>query len=263
MIKSTDYLKSKKTSPAYITAADFLVVPHHGSKSQFLIDRIYSDIKIQKKNLKKPNSLVSFFTNLFQSFMKDEFEIKLTKYKKEFSELGENDTILDTYFYLGAIETHVAHIEKIRDYRKRQTLHEIITVLGELVERFSESNLIKLRDLEATLRVIEGEDPSRVVFCVDEFYPSINEIKATIQDKIKVLGKKLILLLRFKFPLGGRDIRQSYRNIVRIIFKNMDDQSGDDVNLFVYNLLKQHFSITLNHVNYVQYIRKGAARIDP
>ena len=242
---------SPKSSFPFVTASDFLNVSHHGIKTQFLIDHIYSDIKIQKKNLKKTNYFTGLFKSFFDSFIKTEFENKLAKYKNE---LNESTEILDTYYYGGATVSYFTHIDKFRDYEKRQTLLEIIAVLNELIKGHSESHLEKLAELESTLKEINGEQENCIVY-VNEFYPVITEIKASIKANIKGLRKKLPLLIRFKYRMVGRDIRESFRNIIRIIFKNMDDQSGDDDNLFVYNfiqlqIINQKFWFHEQEINY-------------
>lgn len=65
-----------------------------------------------------------------------------------------------------------------------------------------------------------------------------------LRDQIKLLCYQVSNLLGKKIVLFSRDLRQSYRNIIKFRFKNMDDESAHK------NVLKTEFFITfLDSIN--------------
>jgi hypothetical protein len=65
----------------------------------------------------------------------------------------------------------------------------------------------------------------RIYAAIAEFRQAIVE---TLKQQLKLITKHLVILLRKMLRCLKRDIRKQYRDIIRFLFKNMDDQSGDD-----------------------------------
>jgi len=76
-----------------------------------------------------------------------------------------------------------------------------------------------------------------------------NELKDIVKNTIKVVSRTLRNIFKTVKLFIRRDLRSQYRNIIHFLFKNMDDNSGDNEYLFSTNGKKQ-FSFILNRYHY-------------
>lgn len=216
----------------------------HGEPKQLLVDDLFLSIKQEKKKLKKTTSLLDTISDFLRIFQIDEYKRKLNQYER----LLENSKISRTdfsYNYSCSDEDLFNAIR--RKYCNESLLQRGITVLRELLIDDDDEKTKEFKEIEKVLELQGLFGSSTNVW--EEVYNSLSEIseyRERITNSIQKTQKLIGYYLRRKYKILGRDIRQCYRNIVRFKFKNMDDQSGDDNNLFSKKNRESNF-IILNY----------------
>lgn len=122
---------------------------------------------------------------------------------------------------------------------KEKILHELIEVTEKLKTYYYDLELIDhFRSLEIELSFYL--DYGDRILLNPEIYSSFFVIHET-KEALKTLRKVLNSFLGKKFIAFIRDIRQSFRNIIKFLFKNMDDEGVEN------NVLKKIFLKTLSN----------------
>lgn len=207
------------------------------ANSQILTDSINLLIKEGKKEQKLLQSLINRYRH-------KQFKKKLLEYETRINDLDKSHFSLFD-FHSSSDEVY---FEKIRDRQKRDLLQKIVHLLNDLLLVFDESKLKEVEFLESRLTECDKLPP--VLFYppdYDDWKQWNNEVSFIESTLINLKALRFSLVKR-KWKLVGRDIRQFFRRIIRFLFKNMDDQSGDNDNVIVNYFKHLHFITSLNFV---------------
>lgn len=215
--------------------------------NQFAIDEINSSIKIEKEKIKKPLNFILQLENFFAQIAKSELQRKFLKYQKILNDNKDFSFAKEIVFF--EIEGCGYNVVS-ENNNKASLLTHITSILKELLITYDNSKEKELRELECSFNSIYGNnDQYSSIHELTDLLIDISELKESVLNPLKKLKGRLQFYFKNKNKNTCIDIRQSYRRIVHFLFKNMDDESADDNNLFVTNL--QQFitsSINFNHV---------------
>jgi hypothetical protein len=220
--------------------------------NQFAIDEINSSIKIEKVKIKKPLLILQELNEAVREISQSEFQSKLSKYQQILS------TTVNFSFStrIGYFEIPGCCCQIASDYNNRASLlTQITNILEELLITFNTSKAEELRELEYSFNFLYGnKNQYDSIHELSDLLFDITQVKELILNPLNSLKSQLKIYFKNKSKNTCIDIRQFYRRKVRFLFKNMDDKSGHDNNLFVTNL-KQQFITTLIDFNHVQPFR--------
>lgn len=216
------------------------------SKNQIIVDGLNKQIAKEKIRVKKTTSIFESFAFLINEVRKSEIKRKLLKYERVLARPNKYAVYFYSAIDLGETKSDIYDL-KLQQHKRETVLIKIVESLKDLSKSYDEQKWNKLKELEKNYERLSSKDIYSLMDIEDLLVSSIDEIreiKNIIQKGLKDLRKKRSLILKANSNNLRRDIRQFFRCIVRFIFKNMDDESGDN-KLLVTNL-KQQF-ITLKH----------------
>jgi len=133
-------------------------------------------------------------------------------------------------------------LESIREgfIKKERVLIRLISVIDKIIENSNDVSLrSEFNSLEEELSLyLDGIDHFLQHKSIYQIIFSVHELK----DKLRTLRNYLRHVIKYFSLRTYRDLRQSFRNIIKFLFKNMDDES--DAN----DVLRFSISTTLfNH----------------
>jgi len=209
--------------------------------AQMEIDALYKELRIQKKKL-KPVVTLSLWGKFRQKGLKKRLEIYIGKLEQ----IQRRDFSVSSKQSLSEIIKQ--QDQKLQLIKQRQYVEGIIVLLNEQIRFFERKNALRIKILESGLKQIEnGTDNTRLeLHSLEDYISSMGVLEA--ETKIQFIRKVLERIRPIRFTIRRIDFRESYRTIVKMRFKNMDDQSGDDSKMLLINL-KRLFLLSQNHIH--------------
>lgn len=232
------------------------------NNNQIYIDDINKSIRLEKKKIKKADTFLQVLTNFLSRISNSDLKRKLRRYESASNISINYNTVISCLRY--DANCNSLNYSGIRPNNREYLLNEIKLTLNSLIEEYDESLALKLKGLENQFTSLEFKiNPVSISRLDDDFLfilEDIREYKENLHSHLNKLRSKLIILCSNKSISLKRDIRKSYRNIIHFIFKNMNDQSGDDNNLFFQQFQNTNY-YTLNHVIHEQKLNYRTIRI--
>ena len=112
--------------------------------------------------------------------------------------------------------------------RRILILERLITLCDLIIQTGDSKAMSEVKELEILLANYLNKYESiylSIYGVTNRYY--ISEIKKELKSKLSSLRSQLRFLFKSKFhPSNIRDLRQSYRCLVKILFKNMDDEAS-------------------------------------
>lgn len=190
--------------------------------------------------------------NLFMEKRKLESQIFYEDKKSYFKKLlAQSQSLISSYEYYCSKQDSV-HLDvqsrffnffpNIENhYAKEDILSKLISVSDKLILHYDNQDLKdEFKKLELELHnYLDGYD--LLVFHLGRISKASNTSDLKVQ--LHYIKNELYFSLRNKFLAVSRDLRQSFRDIIKFLFKNMDDESHD------HNALKTNFLTALYYQN--------------
>ena len=190
--------------------------------------------------------------NLFIEKRKLESQIFYEDKKSYFKKLlAKSQSIISSYEYYSSKQDSIHLDVQTRlfnfypnienHYAKEDILSKLISVSDKLILHYDNQDLKdEYKNLERELNnYLDGYD--LLVFHLGLISKASNVSELKVQ--LHYIKNELYFSLRNKFLAVSRDLRQSFRDIIKFLFKNMDDESHD------HNALKTNFFTALYYQN--------------
>ncbi len=219
---------------------------------QIAITDVFTSIKEVKAELKGASFSVPVYIEELNELFKSKrsfFVSKLQKYSSTFNsnkEWVKNPTVPDGFSYLSGnkfpnVDISIWQYNIEHDQRK---LEKIIAILKRILDYSELGDIAEFYKLEK-----EFTNPWAIIserhssfYLIDQIFSENDELSNLLSQ----LRKKLKYLLCFRYTKVCRDLRQLFRNIVRFLFKNMSDESGEG-DFSLYARYRQKSLTFLNH----------------
>jgi hypothetical protein len=221
--------------------------------NQFIIDEINSSIKIEKEKIKKPLLFLEHLEKFLFQITKSELQRKLLKYQKILNETKDfSFTTKIGFFEIPGYDYKI--VSEDNNNSKVSLLTQITDILEELLITYNDSKEKELRNLEYSFNFLyRNNNQSASIHELADLFFDITELKEFVLSPLNKLKSRLQFYFKSKNKSACIDIRQSYRRIIHFLFKNMDDESGNDNNLFVTNLKQFITSSIIDHVQLLRF----------
>lgn len=206
---------------------------------QAQLDSLFLEINDTKISVKKLNAQHEQLDKQNREWRQEYYRSKLERYqallrktRQDLEQYQENER---GESFLATVNYYFFCTPKIKKLQKKQ---DILSDLVEITRRLSLDPVVYLDDfvlkLEKKLIGLTCEDDA--FFLLEEPYFEATFVvvkKRELERKLKALRKTLRFISKVARRRFCRDLRYSYRTIIRFLFKNMDDLSSDDNGLFL------------------------------
>jgi len=188
-----------------------------------------SKVLIQLKQIQIDNLFLEkrrIESHIFYEGKKNYFKRLLAKSQDviksyEFYASSENPILFDLQTSLWNFFPNIKH-----HYAKETLLSKLISVTDKLILHYDDLDLKnEYKKLELELNsYLDGYD--LLVLHLESLSKKsdVSELKV----RLHYIKNEIFYSLRSKFLLVSRDLRQSFRDIIKFLFKNMDDESHDN-----------------------------------
>jgi hypothetical protein len=215
-------------------------------KDQLVLERLQNTLKAIKKGQDDTLQLLNdqlIFAFLERDFARNELKNKLAQCKrvlvsceKELQEQQDQQLIL-TGSYLFSSPLAILN----PTVTKKKKLELLIGLIEKYLETNEESLLDTISILDTDLCFIDGWQEIPLIGT------SFSIVNSNDSRKKRYIIKRLRRIICNSIFRIWRDLRYNYRTIIKFLFKNMDDESGNNIAVFELNS-KQHLSFIQQHI---------------
>jgi hypothetical protein len=226
---------------------------------QIKVNQLSAEIKNLKTKIKEENCLGHWSNSSFEE-KRDFYKSKITYYSELLKQCNRS-LQLDKEILLTLPEDLKQYINfewEKQVQQKIPILDKLIALATEISETGNTTKEMMFRWLEVELNsdCIKGFDFADYltpvnIYIVSSQSPELDSLSASLAlfAQLKSLQAQFLSIMT-RIRRKRRDLRQSYRSIIRFLFKNMDDETDED------NVLKTEVSKTFFHSVIFSYEKK-------
>lgn len=229
------------------------------------VEILFDEIKVVKKEYKNlstfesdnPTDLAFSLQEILKTFRVAEYQKKKVKFLN-FLDISYYRFQIDSFPYSLKLENNsfVCLDDNLLSGRIK-TLERLINLCDYIIETGDEQAILQLKVLEHHLYgYLNAQERFQLSYNNHFFEGFITEIKKELKSKLASISNQLRSLFNTKYRSRNiRDLRQLFRNLMNLLFKNMDDE---DCELNVLSLSG------IKSFNFSQiYYPNGKERISP
>ena len=227
------------------------------------LDQIEFELLSQKIDLATNNLSDSYFSILLSNDKN-----YLNKKKNAYTSILENHKHTQGLYHI--YNGYLTKQLQPQD-NKTNVLNEIIFLLDQAVESNKYFLIAQITHLESQLY---EELDSWEKYLIDDYfflelsvgnssYGQFLESYSDIKTNLNFLRNKLFLLVKKRVHKAAFDIRNTFRNIIQFLFKNMDDENDSYTSLNKYSLnvfnnyqINFNYVKTRNHCSFTDYYKQ-------